>query len=224
MSKLSSRLQPAHRGHRQSHLSHHAARVTRVLVGCATVAIAIPLTAGSDPGVALAAVRPAQVTDYGSFRLSGPVSGTLVPLATTCDASTSAADVEFSWFGKVTTLKGVSSKSIVSLELDLQGSSYGRKGPSRTPAATHRFSHIAPPPTGVVWPRLGSPSLAPIRRAREASAGPWQWCWTRLTVTRVAWSSRAHGSTAVGVATFDPFMRRQAPSVYFVTATTTGPA
>jgi hypothetical protein len=128
MSKLSSRLQPAHRGHRQSHLSHHAARVTRVLVGCATVAIAIPLTAGSDPGVALAAVRPAQVTDYGSFRLSGPVSGTLVPLATTCDASTSAADVEFSWFGKVTTLKGVSSKSIVSLELDLQGSSYGRKG------------------------------------------------------------------------------------------------
>ena len=80
------------------------------------------------PGVALAQVPLTKVTSYGGFKVSGPVSGTLTPLAGTCDASNSAADVEFSWFGKVKTLKGVSAQSIVSIELDLQGSSYGRPG------------------------------------------------------------------------------------------------
>lgn len=80
------------------------------------------------PGTAFASVSASAATDYGSFKLSGPVAGTLVPLASTCDASTSAADVEFSWYGKVKTLKGVSAQSIVSMELDLQGSKYGRPG------------------------------------------------------------------------------------------------
>jgi hypothetical protein len=128
MSKPYFRLQPAHRGERPGHSGRRAVGGARFWAGCVTVATALSLVAGTDPGAALAADRPAQATGYGKFKLTGPISGTLAPLASTCDASTSAADVEFSWFGKVTTLKGVSSQSIVSIELDLQGSSYGRKG------------------------------------------------------------------------------------------------
>jgi hypothetical protein len=107
---------------------HGAGLVSRLFGGGVAVAAAVSLTVVAGAGIASATVRPDKVVNYGSFTLTGPVSGTVVPLASTCDASTSAADVEFSWFGKVTTLKGVSSKSIVSMELDLQGSSYGRKG------------------------------------------------------------------------------------------------
>ncbi len=111
---------------------------TCAIAGCATVALAFSLLQSSGVAVALASVRPATVTNYGSFKLSGAVSGSLVPLPTSCDASNTAADVEFSWFGKVKTLKGVSPKSIVSFELDLQGSNYGKPG-------TLKNSHGSPP-------------------------------------------------------------------------------
>ena len=114
------------------------ATATRVIAGCATLVLAFSLLQGTGAAVALAGVRPATVTDYGSFKLSGAVSGSLVPLASTCDASNTAADVEFSWFGKVKTVKGVSPKSIVSFELDLQGSNYGKPG-------TLKNSHGNPP-------------------------------------------------------------------------------
>jgi hypothetical protein len=128
MSKAASPARPDHDIQRQSHLGANAGVVTRLLVGCATLGAAISLAGCVGPNAASAAPLAAKAADYGHFTVSGPVAGALVPLATTCDASTSAADVEFSWFGKVTTLKGVSSQSIVSLELDLQGSSYGRTG------------------------------------------------------------------------------------------------
>ncbi len=102
--------------------------VPRLAVGCATLALGCSFAQGIGSSVALAQVPLTKVTSYGGFKVSGPVSGTLTPLAGTCDASNSAADVEFSWFGKVKTLKGVSAQSIVSIELDLQGSSYGRPG------------------------------------------------------------------------------------------------
>jgi hypothetical protein len=101
---------------------------SRVITGCTALALAFSLVQGAGAAVALATVRPSTVTNYGSFKLTGAVSGSLVPLAGTCDASNTAADVEFSWFGKVTTLKGVSAQSIVSFELDLQGSHYGKAG------------------------------------------------------------------------------------------------
>ncbi|HXW82122.1 MAG TPA: hypothetical protein VEJ84_21675 [Acidimicrobiales bacterium] len=104
------------------------AQVSRLATGCATLTLAFCLAQGIGATVALASVRPFTVTNYGSFKLTGAVSGSLVPLAGTCDASNSAADIEFSWFGKVTTLKDVSAKSIVSFELDLQGSRYDKAG------------------------------------------------------------------------------------------------
>jgi hypothetical protein len=100
----------------------------RLAAGCAGVALACSFAQGIGSGVALAQAPHTKVASYGGFKVSGPVSGTLTPLASTCDASNSAADVEFSWFGKVKTLKGVSAQSIVSIELDLQSSSYGRPG------------------------------------------------------------------------------------------------
>ncbi|HTT90857.1 MAG TPA: hypothetical protein VMF65_14990 [Acidimicrobiales bacterium] len=128
MSNPFSRRQPGKLSERPGPSGRGAGMVACLFGGGAAVTLAISLAAAAGPGVASATVRPDKATDYGSFTLSGPVSGAIVPLASTCDASTSAADVEFSWFGKVTTLKGVSSQSIVSMELDLQGSSYGRKG------------------------------------------------------------------------------------------------
>jgi hypothetical protein len=128
MSKPASGRQRGDLSERRGHSSKSAGGAARLLVGSAAVAVAISLSGAGGPGVASATVRPDNVVGYGSFKLSGPVSGTVSVLASTCDASTSAADVEFSWFGKVTTLKGVSAQSIVSMELDLQGSSYGKKG------------------------------------------------------------------------------------------------
>jgi hypothetical protein len=102
--------------------------IPRLAAGCATLALACSFAQGIGSGVALAKVPVTKVVSYGGFEVSGPVSGTLTPLAGTCDASNTAADVEFSWFGKVKTLKGVSAQSIVSMELDLKGSSYARAG------------------------------------------------------------------------------------------------
>ena len=56
---------------------------TRVIAGCATLVLAFSLLQSTGAAVALAGVRPATVTDYGSFKLSGAVSGSLVPLAST---------------------------------------------------------------------------------------------------------------------------------------------
>lgn len=104
------------------------ATMTRLITGCTALALAFSLVQGTGAAVALATVQPSAATNYGSFKLTGAVSGSIVPLAGTCDASNTAADVEFSWFGKVTTVKGVSAQSIVSFELDLQGSHYGKAG------------------------------------------------------------------------------------------------
>jgi hypothetical protein len=113
---------------RQGPFAHRSGALTRLLVAGAAVAGAWTFAPVLGPGAAFASVRASAASDYGSFKVNGPVSGTLVPLASSCDASTSAADVEFSWYGKVKTLKGVSAQSIVSMELDLQGSKYGREG------------------------------------------------------------------------------------------------
>jgi hypothetical protein len=108
--------------------ANRKATVTRLVTGCVTLALAFSVVQGTGAMAALAGVRPLTTTNYGSFKLTGAVSGPLIPLAGTCDASNTAADVEFSWFGKVTTLKDVSAQSIVSFELDLQGSRYGKTG------------------------------------------------------------------------------------------------
>jgi hypothetical protein len=113
---------------RRGPFAHRASAVTRLLVAGAAVAGAWSFTPVIGPSNAFASVKAGAANDYGSFKVSGPVSGTLVPLASSCDASTSAADVEFGWYGNVKTLKGVSAQSIVSMELDLQGSKYGRQG------------------------------------------------------------------------------------------------
>jgi hypothetical protein len=113
---------------RRSPFAHRSRAVTRLLVAGAAVAGAWSFTPVIAPSDAVASVKASAPNDYGSFKVSGPVSGILVPLASSCDASTSAADVEFGWYGKVKSLKGVPAQSIVSMELDLQGSKYGRSG------------------------------------------------------------------------------------------------
>jgi len=91
-------------------------------------AVAVCCTAqGSVSGVALAAT-PYAASRYGSFSLTGPISGTLAVAASTCSAATSTADVQFSWFGKQVAVKGVAKGSIASMELDLQGLKYGKRG------------------------------------------------------------------------------------------------
>jgi hypothetical protein len=113
---------------RRAEWADSKAAAARWIAAFATLTLGFAMVQGTGAAVALANTRPFTVTNYGSFNLSGPVSGSLVPLASTCDASNSAADVEFSWFGKVHSLKGVSAQSIVSFELDLQGSRYGKAG------------------------------------------------------------------------------------------------
>jgi hypothetical protein len=103
-------------------------KIPRHLAGCLVVVASWSLAQTAGAAGVLPSARPGNQAQYGKFTFTGPISGGLVPLAGTCDASTSAADVEFSWYGKVTTLKGVSAKSIVSLELDLAGSRYGISG------------------------------------------------------------------------------------------------
>ena len=102
--------------------------LSRLLFASAALAAACSFVPGTGPGTAFASTPAPTASSYGSFKLSGPVSGTLVALASSCDASTTAADVSFGWYGHVTTLKGVSAQSIVSIELDLQGSRYGQPG------------------------------------------------------------------------------------------------
>ena len=101
---------------------------TRLLFTSAALAATCAFAPGNGAATAFASTPAAKVSSYGSFMLTGPVSGKLVPLASSCDASTSAADVTFGWYGHVATLKGVSAQSIVSIELDLQGSKYGQPG------------------------------------------------------------------------------------------------
>jgi hypothetical protein len=91
---------------------------------CLSWLAAIPVAAS----VALFATAPALAGPTNVFTLSGAISGTLAVTSTVCGASASAADVQFSWYGNVTTLTGVSTKSIVSIEVDLAGSAYGKHG------------------------------------------------------------------------------------------------
>jgi hypothetical protein len=89
-----------------------ARRVTAV-VGALLFAAAVPAQAGPPPN---------------SFSLSGSINGTLSDVSAACGASGSAADVQFSWYGNVTTLTGVSTKSIVGIEVDLAHAGYGHPG------------------------------------------------------------------------------------------------
>lgn len=71
---------------------------------------------------------PADSAAHGSFTVTGPVAGTIELSATTCSASKSEADVQFSWFGGVTTLKGINKQSIITMELDISNTRYGVTG------------------------------------------------------------------------------------------------
>ena len=88
----------------------------------ATVALA-----GISASSSSAAIRSA-ADAHGSFTISGPVAGTIKVSATTCTASSSGADIQFTWFGGVKTLKGVTKESIVSMELDISNTRYGVSG------------------------------------------------------------------------------------------------
>ena len=63
-------------------------RVARRLTGWVVLGVALCLTQAVGAGVAIGARGPANTSKYGSFAFSGPVSGTLVLVASTCDAST----------------------------------------------------------------------------------------------------------------------------------------
>jgi hypothetical protein len=69
---------------------------------------------------------------FGSFTVTGPVAGTIEVDAATCTAAKSTADVQFSWFGGVTSLKGINKQSIVTMELDISNTRYGTSGKFRS--------------------------------------------------------------------------------------------
>jgi hypothetical protein len=87
-------------------------------------------TAIAVAALVLVAVAPAIAGPADTFVLSGAVKGTLTNVSSVCGASKSAADVQFQWFGNVTSLTGTdfSTKSIVSIEVDLAGKGYGKSG------------------------------------------------------------------------------------------------
>jgi hypothetical protein len=97
-----------------------------------------PRTAALLIAVAVAVLAPVSAvasatSPYGQFTISGPqVSGTVTLTASSCAASKSAAEIQFIWFSGVKTLKGLTTKSILTIELNLKGSAYGRSGVLRT--------------------------------------------------------------------------------------------
>ena len=93
-----------------------------------TVATLAPAAAWASTGAVQLASRPPSTGRYGSFSFSGSISGRLTPLRTTCGASRAIASLEFVWFGKVGTLKGVLASSNVVMEIDLGRSRYGTSG------------------------------------------------------------------------------------------------
>ena len=97
-----------------------------------------------------------------SFTLSGSVTGSLSDVSAACSASRSAADVQFAWYGNVTSLSGggVSSKSIVDIEVDLGAKGYGRSG-----KLSHRSLTHAPFVTYGATDGQNPEVLAPIWRA-----------------------------------------------------------
>jgi hypothetical protein len=92
-------------------------------------AVLLTATALAALAAGAGAQLPARIASAGArFTLSGPVSGTLVAPASDCGASRSAPDIQFSLYGGVKSLKTVSTRSIVTIEVDLAGSRYGRSG------------------------------------------------------------------------------------------------
>lgn len=99
------------------------------LIRRAVLVVVISSLAVADGGIAAASSKhhgPSKVVNYGSFKFTGTISGVLAAVSGTCAASASAPDVQFIWYGKVKSLKGISPKSIVTLELDLLGAHYGK--------------------------------------------------------------------------------------------------
>jgi hypothetical protein len=95
-----------------------------------------PRAAALLAAVSVAALAPTgalasatSVSPYGQFTITDPqVSGTVTLTASSCGASKSAAEIQFIWFSGVKTLKGLTTKSILTIELNLKGSAYGRAG------------------------------------------------------------------------------------------------
>jgi hypothetical protein len=68
-------------------------------------------------------------SSYGEFTITSPqVSGTVTLNATSCGTTKSASEIQFIWFSGVKTLKGLTTKSILTIELNLKGSAFGRSG------------------------------------------------------------------------------------------------
>jgi hypothetical protein len=111
----------------KSHLGA-TGRARRLVAGGAVVVGACSLSPAVGTGTAFANTS---AVASASFTLKGPDSGkfALLPVkADECGASASAPDIQLTWYGGVKTLKGVSQKSIVTIELDLAGSKYGVPG------------------------------------------------------------------------------------------------
>jgi hypothetical protein len=110
--------------HRPSHRHVSRRARTTALFAALVVAVLAPITAVAS------ATSP---SPYGQFTISGSqVSGTVTLTASSCAASKSAAEIQFIWFGGVKTLTGLTSKSILTIELNLKGSAYGRSGVLKT--------------------------------------------------------------------------------------------
>jgi hypothetical protein len=81
------------------------------------------------PALASAGASATPRAPYGEFTIAGAqVSGAVTLSASSCNASKSAPELQFIWFGGLKTLKGVSPKSIFTIEVNLKGSAYGRAG------------------------------------------------------------------------------------------------
>jgi hypothetical protein len=118
---MSDRLWRVHAGDRRA--STAAAPLRRRSVAIFT-AVAVAVLAPVSAVASATASSP-----YGEFTISSPqVSGTVTLTATSCGASKSAAEIQFIWFSGVKTLKGITTKSILTIELNLKGSAYGRSG------------------------------------------------------------------------------------------------
>lgn len=110
-------------------------RSIRSWIGIIAMAIMLMGTVACLPCSASGSVRAdgfASTTilkgEYGEFSVNGSLSGTLVPLGTTCGASRAIASLNFVWFGKIGTLKGVPATSNVAMEIDLGRARYGTSG------------------------------------------------------------------------------------------------
>jgi hypothetical protein len=107
--------------------------------------------------IALTASAQAGPTGTDSFTLTGSITGTIADVSSACAASASAPDVQFVWYGTVTTLSGITTKSIVDVEVDLAGKGYGKSGHlshrslRKTPFVTFAATNANPEIPNPIW-------------------------------------------------------------------------